>query len=146
MESMPISERLRMFRKSKKITATEMAKFFGKTSAGYGFYETGKRNIPIEETFLLHSMGCNLNWLITGKGNMYWDAKTDPPSENELIRTLITSNEKQANSLENSTKTAENCSVAVLNLSEFIKNSKSVSIKGGNKGNIMNDNNGNIMY
>jgi transcriptional regulator with XRE-family HTH domain len=112
---MSISERLKKFREHKKITMKQMAEMFDITVSGYGMYETGKRRLPVEDTHILFSMGCNLNWLIVGEGLMEWDEKIIPPNENELIKSLVKSNEC-------SIKTAENCSEAVLSSTKTVEN------------------------
>jgi transcriptional regulator with XRE-family HTH domain len=107
MDEKKICERLREFRKCKKITAAKMAEALGKTPSGYGLCELGKRNLPLSEISIIFHMGCNLNWLIAGEGTMEWDEKITPPSESAVVNSLTKSLEAATDTAKTAARTAE---------------------------------------
>jgi len=119
-----IFERLREFRKYKKITAVKMAEILGKSPSGYGAWETGRRNLPLTEIVTLFRMGCNLNWLIAGEGQMTLDEKTNPPSESVLVNSLAKSLESSTGTAQTATNTAQKLTDTIVLMSEQLYKSE----------------------
>lgn len=105
-----ICVRLKTFRLSKKATQKDMASALGCSIITYNRYER-EMNVPkTEDLALLYYMGCNINWLITGEGQMEWNERTISYSENDMFRSLT-------KSLEMSTDTAKIQAEAIKNFS-----------------------------
>ena len=66
-----ISERLLTIRKHMRLTQVKFAEKIGTTQNVYTRYETGKLEIPDHLKSTLHDLGINLNWLLTGEGEMF---------------------------------------------------------------------------
>jgi len=78
-----LNERLKELRQIGNLSQEEMAKILEITLQTYNRYEKGHR-IPDAEILnrLVQSFGVNLNWLITGEGEMFIHKDTSPPQEN----------------------------------------------------------------
>jgi transcriptional regulator with XRE-family HTH domain len=63
-------DRLREFRKNQGLTVQQMADFIGKPKPTYESYESGKSEPPLIVIEKTMDLGLNLNWLITGSGEM----------------------------------------------------------------------------
>ena len=76
---MDINDRLKLIRANTKESQAKFCKRFDISQQTYANYELSKRSIPDEiKTKLQQQIGVNLNWLITGKGDMYLnDHQTD---------------------------------------------------------------------
>ena len=70
MRYMMISNRFKLIRKSNGYTQIEFAKVLNCTQSCISDYEKGRNNIPDTIKEKLFNMGFNINWLISGKGNM----------------------------------------------------------------------------
>jgi transcriptional regulator with XRE-family HTH domain len=141
MNKETIAQRLRLFRETKKSTATEMANFLGISVPGYTGYETGRRNLPLKYASILCDIGCNLNWLIANVGNMELEQSETKNEEKERkqIESLVEMNRDSiklnlisAQSLENSTGTNFNLSSAIKNFSAMENHMKIKCEKCGN--------------
>ena len=66
-----VGSRLLTLRKQMKLTQVQFAKEIGITQNVYTRYETGKLDLPDHLKSKLHQIGVNLNWLLTGKGQMF---------------------------------------------------------------------------
>jgi SOS-response transcriptional repressor LexA len=54
-----------------RLTQVKFAEKIGTTQNVYTRYETGKLEIPDHLKSTLHDLGINLNWLLTGEGEMF---------------------------------------------------------------------------
>lgn len=70
-----------------KLTQVQFAEKIGTTQRVYTRYETGKLDIPDNLKKAIHSLGVNLNWLLTGEGDMFGVSEPIdlPAVENEPI-------------------------------------------------------------
>lgn len=66
-----IGERLRLYRESQKLTQNEFSDFLGIKQQSLSKYENNIQSIPDDVKILLHQKGVNINWLLTGEGEMY---------------------------------------------------------------------------
>jgi len=66
-----VGSRLLTLRKKMQLTQVQFAKEIGITQNVYTRYETGKLDLPDHLKSKLHQIGVNLNWLITGEGEMF---------------------------------------------------------------------------
>ena len=145
-----VFDRLHRLRNSKKLAKKDMAEVLGCTPTSYSRYENGERELGIKSLIPIYHMGCNLNWLITGRGDMELCENDLPlPLEKEIIKSLTVSNEKQAVSLANcseamvlSAKTAENLSELLAK--QPTANRTIVSNNGNNKSVVSHGNYGNM--
>ena len=75
---MDINDRLKLIRANTKESQAKFCKRFDIPQQTYANYELNKRSIPDEiKTKLQQQIGVNLNWLITGKGDMYLNDQND---------------------------------------------------------------------
>jgi len=66
-----LNERLRSFRNDVlKISQSKIALLLQIKQNTYGYYETGKSNPPTKVLNSLSKLGFDMNWLITGKGEV----------------------------------------------------------------------------
>ena len=80
-----VSLRLKELRDSLKLSQKKMGDMLGIAQTTYANYESGKANIPDElKTKLINSVGLNVNWLLTGNGEMIVSAVSNPSSSNQL--------------------------------------------------------------
>jgi len=136
-----VFDRLLKLRNSKKLAKKDMAEVLGCTPTSYSRYENGERELGIKSLIPIYHMGCNLNWLITGRGDMELPENDLPQTqEKEIIKSLIATNEKQANSLENYSEAMIRSAKTVENLSELLITKRSAA----NKSIVNNDNYGNM--
>lgn len=105
MEIKTICDRMREIRNSRKFTKKKMSDFLGCTITSYSRYEIGEREIGIKSLVPIYHMGINLNWLITGEGEMELDKES--PSENELIKSLAKANENSSETALTNARTTE---------------------------------------
>jgi phage repressor protein C with HTH and peptisase S24 domain len=84
-ESESPSDRLKAVRNQLGDTQETFAERFEYTQPVYQRYEAGKRRIPQElMEGLKNQIGINLNWLMTGEGEMYGDVKQPNVSSEHL--------------------------------------------------------------
>lgn len=76
---MDINDRLRLIRLDLQLSQAKFAAKYGIPQSTYAQYEKGGRSVPDElKESISNSLKVNLNWLITGKGDMYLnDHQTD---------------------------------------------------------------------
>jgi len=65
-----ISDRFKTVRKTAGYTQKEFAKILNSTQPCISDYEKAKNQIPDSIKEKLYKLGFNINWLITGEGNM----------------------------------------------------------------------------
>lgn len=71
--------RLRQIREYFKLSQQQMADALNISKNGYWYYETGKRELKSEEIFsLIKLYNININWLITGEGEMFLEKEIKP--------------------------------------------------------------------
>ncbi len=68
---MPIYERLKEIRDYFGESQNKFSNRFGLTQSAYGRYEVGKRSIPDDLKIQLIQNGVNMNWLLSGEGEMF---------------------------------------------------------------------------
>ena len=73
---MEINDRLRLIRENYKLSQAKFAKQFNLPQSTYAQYEMGGRSVPDELKQNLHSLGVDLNWLVTGHGTMFRDGSS----------------------------------------------------------------------
>lgn len=69
-----VGDRLKLFILSKNKLQREFAEKFDITVGVYNGYETGRRSFPYPHLKMMHDLGCSLDWLIGGKGEMLLDS------------------------------------------------------------------------
>ncbi len=70
---MEINYRLKQIRKEFGLSQAKFALKFNLPQSTYAQYEKGGRAIPDNLKLVLSQFGINMNWLIAGKGNMYFE-------------------------------------------------------------------------
>lgn len=88
---MDIYVRLREVREKYGESQAKFAQRFGIAQNTYGQYEIGKRSIPDDFKTMLAELGVDMNWLITGQGDMFASpgAATEE-SDQDPVATFIT--------------------------------------------------------
>lgn len=72
-----IEKRLKLIRNSIGLSQKDFGAIMGIAQTSYANYESGRSSIPASLLeSLAEKLSINLNWLITGEGSMYRDAKT----------------------------------------------------------------------
>jgi transcriptional regulator with XRE-family HTH domain len=66
-----IPDRFKNIRKSLGYTQNDFAKLLGTTQQCISDYEKAKNQIPDKIKEKLYNLGYNINWLISGKGQMF---------------------------------------------------------------------------
>jgi len=115
MEKETIATRLKTLRLSKKATQKEFADAIGCNLTTYNRYEKGLAIIQTQDLERIYCMGCSLDWLVVGKGNMSIDdmeaAQNQASSILDISRGQVSVIDEQAKALreaaEASKKTAE---------------------------------------
>ena len=79
-----INKRLKLLRKKISMTQQEFAKILGISQNFLSAIETGDRGVPIERLESLSEINANLDWLITGQGEMF----KAPPGQQRLVNVL----------------------------------------------------------
>lgn len=75
---MDINDRLRLIRLDLQLSQAKFAAKYGIPQSTYAQYEKGGRSVPDElKESISNSLKVNLNWLITGKGDMYLNDQND---------------------------------------------------------------------
>jgi len=71
------SERLKQFRKSKKLSQKEFAEVIGVYQPNLSKYESGNKNITNDMLYKLYTYepDLNLDWLLTGRGSMFYSTQ-----------------------------------------------------------------------
>lgn len=99
--------RLRNLRNKMQLSQVEFSHKYGINQQTLSKYENGKLSIPDDLKIKLHHEGVNLNWLLTGKGEMFINSvcehKGEVLSENselESLKKTISSLEKHCAQLE----------------------------------------------
>jgi len=64
-------ERLRLFRECLRLTQAEFAEKYHSTQKDISLYENGLFNLPPALEYAMVQDGLNLNWLVTGNGEMF---------------------------------------------------------------------------
>ena len=83
-----IAENLVKIRKSTLLVQNDFALKLGISPRAYVNYERGERKLPYEVLNKLYEIfDVNLNWLITGKGNMF--NKQQPHASNEELEQKV---------------------------------------------------------
>ena len=79
---MTIGERLKQIREFKYPKQGDFSQFLGINQQSLSNYELNKRNIPDEIKIKLQQSGVNINWLLTGYGEMFLsETAADPDSK-----------------------------------------------------------------
>ena len=68
-----INDRLKLIRESKQLSQAKFAKIFSLPQSTYAQYELGGRSVPDDLKAKLYQQGVNINWLVTGEGEMFRD-------------------------------------------------------------------------
>ncbi|MGP3505430.1 helix-turn-helix domain-containing protein [Paracidovorax citrulli] len=76
-----IGERLRWWRRSKKLTQSDLALQLDVNKATLRRYELGLNALTTSHLTLLYTHGVNMNWLLTGEGDML---REDSPEASEV--------------------------------------------------------------
>lgn len=100
-----IGNRVKLFRLSKNKLQRELAEKFDITVGVYNGYETGRRSFPYPHLKVIHDLGCSLDWLIGGKGEMLLDSNKSDRSLYE--RAALEAQKVQTDLLYASTKRPE---------------------------------------
>lgn len=80
------NQRLKIVRKFLKVTQIDFGASLGLTQAGYSDIERGKNNISGKIKILLKKEhNINLNWLVTGEGEMFVATIEDNGSESDKL-------------------------------------------------------------
>lgn len=66
-----LSSRLLSIRKTMGLTQVEMSKKIGIVQGLYSRYETGRLELPDDLKSVLYRFGVDINWLLTGTGDMF---------------------------------------------------------------------------
>ena len=77
--SIQIGERLKSIRVKTGKTQTQIAGELGLLAQTYSRYEKGERDVPDEVKLKLKEMKINLDWLLTGEGEMFQNEKETLP-------------------------------------------------------------------
>ena len=78
-----IGQRLRDFRKVKKITQEELANVLNLDTANISFYENGKTAPSLQSLEIMRiTYNLNINWLLSGEGTMFLDSEKDSKKDN----------------------------------------------------------------
>ena len=78
------SEKIKAWRRFLGMTQDEFAKVSGISKATLVGYEVGQRKPGYEALAAIASTGCNINWLLTGKGQMCVSVQEKPLQGAEL--------------------------------------------------------------
>ena len=90
---MTIHQRFKEIRKSLNMTQTEFGAKIGKSLRAIQNYESGIRNINNDALLPLKNMfNVNIDWLITGNGNMFIDNKQNQNIAKVQIKNITNSN------------------------------------------------------
>lgn len=132
-----LANRLKMFRINKKITTQDVASVLRCSEQTYDSYEKGETLIEIETLEFLYHMGCNLNWLITGKENI--NAENNHNADTfQIINEMTSTIKEQSITIKELTNTlneqAQTIKTAVLKCSKPIVSGDNNVIGGNNAG------------
>lgn len=72
-----ISERLKLIRKKQKLNQEEFSNKYNISRQALSRYETDRASLSDELKISLIMDGYNVNWLLTGKGQMYHEERVD---------------------------------------------------------------------
>lgn len=86
--SIQIGERLKKFRIKINKTQTQIAGELGLITQTYSRYEKGDRDIPDKVKLKLKEMKMNIEWLLTGEGEMFTSQETLPAVKQKTIPLL----------------------------------------------------------
>lgn len=81
-------DRLRQARKSLGITQQAMADKIGIQRPSYNQIENGRAGIADDTQSVLAELNINLNWIITGKGDMFLKEPDPPEAESHLMEEM----------------------------------------------------------
>lgn len=82
---MSVQSRLKQIRKSRELNQEEFANILGVSKNSCQRYETGEREIKYAVLEKINKMGYNVNWLISGEGNMkVGDRKYDLSNKDKI--------------------------------------------------------------
>lgn len=96
-----VGDRMRAFALSKHLSIKEFADFIGMDAGNVQKYLNGKRKPGTPLLQRLQKNGCNLDWLLTGEGEMYTkkegnqEKEIDPEEERESHSNTIKKQQKQ---------------------------------------------------
>ena len=82
-----IEQRLKEIRNSVGLSQKDFGAIMGIAQTSYANYENGRSSIPASLLEALSlKLNLNLNWLITGEGNMYLDNALGDNDETDILR------------------------------------------------------------
>jgi len=86
--NLPTAERLRLFAKEKFNTIAELERAMGKNKGYLLSYLNGRSMLGGETLKQLSELGCDINWLLTGKNSVSASSETQNVKEllNEVIK------------------------------------------------------------
>lgn len=87
---MKIYVRLKELREWYGESQAKFAQRFGIAQNTYGQYEIGKRSIPDDFKTMLAESGVDMNWLITGQGDMFTSPSSSSGESDQHVATFIT--------------------------------------------------------
>lgn len=86
-KNIDIGQRLTLFRKAQSLNGGQLAESIGRTRQTWSGYESGVVDPPsVVLAILVKKYRLNLNWLLTGEGNMFLD-KSDTSPKMEMALT-----------------------------------------------------------
>ena len=73
-----VNKRIKIIRKTLKLSQKEFADTLGLTQAGYSYIESGKNNLSSKMLIILKKVhNVNISWLEHGKGEMFIPCKSE---------------------------------------------------------------------
>ena len=70
MDGLQFHERLKIFREHRRLSTKNIAEVLFISAKEYEKYESGEKEFPLKDLPYLYFVGCNLNWLSTGEGEI----------------------------------------------------------------------------
>ena len=70
MDGLQFHERLKIFREHRRLSTKNIAEVLFISTKEYEKYESGEKEFPLKDLPYLYYVGCNLNWLSTGEGEI----------------------------------------------------------------------------
>ena len=82
-------QRLEYFLEIANIPKIKLAEMFHVSKTSITSYVQSRSEISFANLYLLHQKGCNLTWLITGKGEMFADNEYGNLLERKVVRSEV---------------------------------------------------------